>query len=250
MTDLHTHILPNVDDGADGVETSLALITAEKEQGVREIVLTPHYYGQKISPAKFLENRRVAFEKISGKFDGVKVRMGAEVYFDEMKTASNSELIKLAIENTKYILLELPFTPVWSEKLILRLRDFIVDTDYTPIIAHVERYPAVRKNSAYLSVLTDMGCLLQVNTRAFIFEKTKNMAFAMLKKGFVSCLGTDTHNLTDRAPDILQAKQVLEEAGYGEKLEEIFATMQKILDGKRIKAPDYKSVKRIFNKYF
>ena len=72
----------------------------------------------------------------------------------------------------------------------------------------------------------------------------------MLKKGFVSCLGTDTHNLTDRAPDFARAKQGIEEMGYGEKLEEIFATMQKILDNESVNASAYKPVKRIFNKYF
>ena len=50
MIDLHTHILPDIDDGARDVETSLALIKAEKEQGVKEIVFTPHYYGKKTSP--------------------------------------------------------------------------------------------------------------------------------------------------------------------------------------------------------
>ncbi len=250
MIDLHTHILPEIDDGADGVETSLALIEAEKEQGVSELVLTPHYYGQKISPKKFLEKRQIAFEKIANKIDGIKIRLGAEVYFDEMKIASNRELCKLAIENTKYILLELPFTKSWSEKLIFRLRDFILDTDYTPIIAHVERYPAVRKNPAYLSVLSDMGCLFQVNTKAFIFEKTRNMAFTMLKKGFISCLGTDTHNVTDRAPDFAQAKELIVEMGEGERLRKIFGVMKDILDGKEVKLPVYQPMRKFFNKYF
>ena len=250
MIDLHTHILPNVDDGADGAQTALALINAEKDQGVSEIVFTPHYYGQKISPEKFLYNRRIAFEKIADKIDSVKVRMGAEVYFDEIKATSNKDLCSLAIEGTKCLLLELPFTPTWSDKLFFRLRDFIITTDYTPIIAHVERYPAVQKNPAYLSILSDMGCLLQVNTRSFTFEKTKGLAFAMLKKGFVSCLGTDTHNLTDRAPDYAQARKAVEDAGYKNEWETVFLTMRKILDGQTVVSPAYKQIKRIFNKYF
>ncbi|MBE5752913.1 MAG: hypothetical protein E7343_02470 [Clostridiales bacterium] len=250
MIDLHTHILPGIDDGARDVETSLALIKVEKEQGVQEIVFTPHYYGKKNSPEKFLENRQIAFEKISDKIDGIKFRLGAETYFDEMKIVPNGELCKLAIENTKYILLELPFTKSWSEKLIFRLRDFILDTDYTPIIAHVERYPAVRKNPAYLSLLSDLGCLFQVNTKSFVFKKTKNLAFAMLKKGCISCLGSDTHNLTDRPPNLAQIKALLEEKGEGERLEKIFSVMRDVLDGKEVKVPVYQPLKKFFNKYF
>lgn len=250
MIDLHTHILPDIDDGARDVETSLALIKAEKEQGVKEIVFTPHYYGKKTSPEKFLENRQLAFEKIANKIDGVKLRLGAETYFDEMKIVSNSELCKLAIENTKYILLELPFTKSWSEKLIFHLRDFILATDYTPIIAHVERYPAVRKNPAYLSLLSDLGCLFQVNTKAFTSRQTKSLAFAMLKKGYISCLGTDTHNLTDRAPDLAQTRALLEEKGESERLKKIFGVMRDILDGKEVKTPVYQPLKKFFNKYF
>lgn len=250
MIDFHTHILPDIDDGADGVATALALIQAEKEQGVSEIVLTPHYYGQKLSPSQFLEKRQRAFEKITGEVEGIKIRLGAEIYFDEMEAASNKSLCKLAIEGTKCVLFELPFTDMWSEKLLLKIRDFILETGYTPIIAHVERYPAVRKNPAYLAALTDMGCLFQVNTRSFVFKKMQNLALTMLKKGFVSCLGSDTHNLTDRTPDLASVKQHLEEIGEGERVAKIFNTMRKILDGKKVKKPAYQPIKRFFNKYY
>ena len=250
MIDFHTHVLPGIDDGAESVEISLGLIQLELEQGVKQILFTPHYYGQKFSPERFLENRKKAFEKISERIEGVKVKLAAEVHFSEEKIVSNSSLCRLAIENTKYILLELPFTASWTEKLWFRLRDFISDTGYTPIIAHVERYAEIRKNPAYLSVLADMGCLIQVNTRAFISEKTSNMALTMLKKGLVHCLGTDAHNLTDRAPDYAQAKSVIEQAGETGRFEKIQEIMQKILNGERVEIEPYQPMKRFLNRYY
>ncbi len=250
MIDIHTHVLPGVDDGADSVETALEMIRSEVEQGVDQIVFTPHYYDRKFSPERFLENRQKVFEKISEKIEGVTVKLAAEVHFEEEKVAANSALCQLSIENTKYILLELPFTTAWTEKLWFRLRDFISDTGYTPIIAHVERYAEVRKNPAYLSVLADMGCLIQVNTRAFLSEKTENMAFTMLKKGLIHCLGTDTHNLTDRAPDYAQARAVIEQAGEVKRFEKLQQNMQRILKGEAIEQNLYQPMKRFFNKYY
>lgn len=250
MIDMHTHILPCIDDGAENEEVSLELIRREVEQGVDTIVFTPHYYGQKFSPERFLENRQKAFEKIEGKFDGVNVKMAAEVYFSEEKIASTRSLCKLAIEGTKYILLELPLNTVWSEALWFRLRDFVYDTEYTPIIAHAERYAEINKNPKYLSVFADMGCLIQVNTRSFLDERSSQMAFTMLKKGLVHCLATDAHNLEERAPDYAAAKAAIEAAGGGLRFEEIQKNMRDILNGETVEVGEYEPMKRFFKKFY
>ncbi len=250
MIDMHAHILPCIDDGAENEEVSLELIKREVAQGVDTIVFTPHYYGQKFSPERFLENRQKAFEKIQGKFDGVNVKLGAEVYFSEEKIASTRSLCKLAIEGTKYILLELPLNTVWSEALWFRLQDFVYDTEYTPIIAHVERYAEINKNPKYLSVLADMGCLLQVNTHSFLDERSSQMAFTMLKKGLAHCLGTDTHNLEERAPDYAAAKSALLVAGEGARFEKIQENMRNILTGKTVEVGAYEPMKRFFKKFY
>ena len=247
---MHTHILPCIDDGAENGEISLELIKRDVEQGVDTIVFTPHYYGQKFSPERFLENRQKAFEMIEKDIGGVSIKMAAEVYFSEEKVASTRSLCKLAIEGTKYILIELPLNTVWSEGLWFQLRDFIYDSEYTPIIAHVERYAEINKNPQYLSVLADMGCLLQVNTRSFIDERFKQMAFTMLKKGLVHCLGTDTHNLDERAPDYAAAKTAIFEANEGAKFEKIQQNMRDILNGKTVEIGGYEPMKRFFKKFY
>ena len=168
MIDFHSHILPQIDDGAKTPETSEKMLQMEISQGVKTVVLTPHYYGKHSSPKRFLEKREKAFERLNAYLPmGIEVKKGAEVHFTGVNMPDFEELATLAIEGTKYILLEFPFTTVWHSGLFEKLDDFIYETGCTPIIAHVERYREVQKKPALLKRLTDMGCLLQVNCYRF-----------------------------------------------------------------------------------
>ncbi|MBR2646104.1 MAG: hypothetical protein IKD47_00890 [Clostridia bacterium] len=250
MIDIHTHILPHIDDGAKDSQTSLEICLAELAQGVDTIVLTPHYYGKKRSPQQFLEKRAECFERLREKLpEGLSVRLGAEVHFTGLNMPKAEELCQLAIEDTKYILFEFPFTTLWTRDLFDKVGDFIYDTGYTPIIAHVERYHEVLKNPALVSDLVHMGCLIQVNTSAFLEKPTKKFALALLKHSLVHCLGTDTHNAGERAPDYAAAKAVVEEAGLGESWNEIQENMQKILVDEYVELFETKPVKKIFGVY-
>ena len=181
MIDLHTHILPGIDDGAEDEEVSAKLLDALVSQGVSKIVFTSHYYGRKRSPRQYLEARAAAFAQIKNLIPAdVEIFLGAEVHFTKQMAAANDSLCSLAIGDTRYILLELPFNAPWDRGLWNRLGDFISDTDYIPVIAHVERYKEVWKKPVLLSVLKDMGCLLQVNTGAFLDGDSKKLALALL----------------------------------------------------------------------
>ena len=180
MIDLHTHILPGIDDGAEDEEVSAKLLDALVSQGVSKIVFTSHYYGRKRSPRQYLEARAAAFAQIKNLIPAdVEIFLGAEVHFTKQMAAANDSLCSLAIGDTRYILLELPFNAPWDRGLWNRLGDFISDTDYIPVIAHVERYKEVWKKPVLLSVLKDMGCLLQVNTGAFLDGDSKKLAPAL-----------------------------------------------------------------------
>lgn len=251
MIDLHTHILPGIDDGAADEGVSAEQLESLAAQGVDKVVFTSHYYGRKRSPRQFLEARAAAFEQIKGSVPrGTEACLGAEVHFSLQTAASNEALCSLAIGDTRYMLTELPFASDWNRGLWRRLEDFIADTDYVPVIAHVERYDEARKKPALLSELVEMGCLLQVNTRAFLEKSTKGMAFALLDHGLVHCLGTDTHNLDDRAPVYAEAKEAIEEAGFGDRFERIQENMAALLEDERIKAERAKPVRRFLTRYY
>ena len=260
MIDIHTHILPHFDDGAKNTDMAAAMLKAEAGQGVDTVVLTSHYYGKKRSPSEFIEMRREMFEHIKPRIpSGMKVLLGAEVHFSGVNLADYEELAKLAIEpfeddasktdRTKYILIEFPFTTVWTQSLLDTLYDFISETDCVPIIAHAERYPEVWKRPALITDLINMGCLIQVNAGSFFDKQERKLALAILKHGHMHCIGTDAHDMAQRAPD-WSAQEFFYKAGYNEEWKRAQEIMRKVIAGEHVRVEAGKPIKKIFGKYF
>lgn len=250
MIDFHTHILPHIDDGAKDIEIAKAMLEGERKQGVTDVLLTPHYYGKKHSPARFLEKRDEAWINLQPNVpEGINVHLAAEVHFTGVNVPDYDELCKLSIAGTEYILIEFPFTSSWTNGLLDKLSDFIYETGYTPIIAHVERYREVHKRPAFATELVNMGCLLQINTSAFDNKAEKKLALTLLKKGMVHCIGTDTHDMGVRKPNMAQAKLAMEKAGFAENWAEIQNTMQTVLRGEKVKTQHAPRIKKFFGKY-
>lgn len=251
MIDFHTHILPQIDDGAKNLDASLEMLAMQRSQGVEKVLLTPHYYGRQFGPKQFLEKRLEAFERLRPHIpEGIKTRLGAEVHFTGVNVPDYEELCSLAIEGTKYILIEFPFNNAWTGQMFEKLSDFIADTGYTPIIAHIERYQEIWRKPSLVKNLTDMGCLLQVNARAFTDKRDKKLAFALLKHGFVHCIGSDAHDATGRAPNMSETKSVFREAGLEVEWEHVQEMMRKVLADERVFVHTTRPIRKIFGMYF
>ena len=251
MIDFHSHVLPGIDDGAKDLETAVAMLEESKRQGVTTVVCTPHYYGRKRSPAHFFNKRQEAYELLAPHIpEGMELKLGAEVFFTEDSVLSGEQLAQFCIEGTRYVMIELPFTPTIGERVFERLESFIAETDCIPIIAHVDRYPAVLKKPAILQRLTEMGCLLQMNVEALEVKGVKSFAVAALKKGLISAVGTDMHNMGDRTPNMKIYSMALQSHGLPIELSQKIAdTEYAILSNRRVKAGGGK-LRRIFGKYF
>ena len=130
-----------------------------------------------------------------------------------------------------------------------RLEDFIQETNYTPIIAHAERYPQTRKNPALISTLIEMGCLIQVNAPAFLDKREKRFAFALMKHGFVHCIGTDAHNMSERAPKLAQAKEAVKNAGLTDMWLRAENIMKDVLADRQVCVEYGKPIKKCFGFY-
>ena len=236
MVDFHTHILPNIDDGAKDANVSATLLKMEAEQGVRCVLFTPHYYGKQ-SLAGFLEKREKGYASIKANIpSGMQTRLGAEVLLTGINDPTDDTICALAIEKTKYVLIEMPFQR-WRESVLERIANFIEETGYTPIIAHVERYVEVLKNPAILTYLAELGCLIQVNASAFLDKRVKGLVFALLKKGLVHCIGTDAHNLDTRSVDYAAAKYAVCKKKMEAEWNGVQWCMQKILNNEKILLP-------------
>ena len=202
MIDFHTHILPDIDDGADSVEESVRMIEMLCEQGVEKILLTPHFYAYVSSVNSFLEKRSSALKKLLKALEEskpkVELYLGGEVlYFEELWRVS--EIKDFCIEGTDYILLEMPFSS-WENNMVESVIN-LTARGVTPVIAHFERYLSYQGNLAKIKELVSAGVLLQMNCQSLHKTFFRSKAIKFIKKGVVFALGSDCHNISDRKPN-------------------------------------------------
>ena len=238
MTDLHSHVLPGMDDGAKSVEISLRMLRAEWKQGVSTVVATPHFYRDVESPRSFLHRRKEAVQRL---MEGMKplpmeslkrfpsVRLGAEVAWVP-NLALWPELRQLCYEGTSYILIEPPFQP-WSESMFRQLYDLIDGEGLTPVIAHLDRY-LDRQDSGKIREICAMGLPIQISADMFsgVFNRLKGMR--LIKSGKAQLLISDCHNMTTRPPNLGPAMEYLR-GKLGERAEALFDATDEIIRPRR-----------------
>lgn len=207
--DFHSHILPRVDDGSRSLEESLAMLRLCAEQGIDEVVLTPHFYPQHTTPDRFLEKRERAMEQLWARIDpgeGLpRLRTGAEVYFFPHMSGSE-ELARLSIEGTDCILVEMPMGQ-WTDRMYRELEQIPENLGLTPIIAHVDRYLGRFRDHGIPQRLMELPVLVQANT-SFFHRGSRGMK--MLRARQIHLLGSDCHNLTERRPNLGDALERIE----------------------------------------
>lgn len=249
MIDFHTHILPEIDDGSKSVEESLKLLNALEAQGVTKVVFTPHYFGIKKSISQFLEQREEAFQKIKECYHGnISFIKGCEFNLAKCMNSDFSELKPIAIEGTVYILTELSFDVKWRPYIFSRINE-LLDVGLTPVVAHVELYPAVMRNPELVHRLISMGCLIQVNCDSFLNKRTLPLVKALISHSQAHCLGSDTHNLTLRPPRYQAAYEIITKEFGQSAARSLQENMQKILANETVDTKLSEPIKRnIFGK--
>lgn len=206
--DIHCHILPGVDDGAQTMDEAMAILEDERDNGVTGIFLTPHYRREMfetdrvIIAEKYLEVRReaaIAFPEIS-------LYLGCEFHsnMDMLDMVSSNLLYRM--HGSKYVLLE--FSSVHSKVYIKERTYALLARGYVPILAHVERYPPILNDFSLAGELRDMGALIQVNADALIGKDgfgLKRFTGKLLKNDLIDFIGSDAHNTSDRSCKIGRA---------------------------------------------
>lgn len=212
VIDFHTHILPGIDDGSKSVDESLALLRLEAEQGIRQVVMTPHFYTARESLSHFLEKRAQALERLNTAIKGIdnlpQLAVGAEVrIFDGI---SQSEFLsELAISGTNCILIEMPMPP-WSDSLLQELAQIQYQRDLIPIVAHIDRYISPFRTKGIPEALAKLPVLVQASGSFFTNRSTKSLALKLLREDKIHLLGSDCHNLSSRPPNLREALSVIE----------------------------------------
>lgn len=223
MVDIHSHVLPGIDDGPKKLEMSLDMIRRSYEEGTKDIVATPHFrrgcfevhYSEVKKIAKYF-NDLVRAEGLD-----INIHYGQEVYYSDRIIEDLEEGLIGTINGGRYMLVEFPMRRIPSEAV-----DYMYELKLlgiTPIIAHPERYLEVIKNAEVLNPFIEEGCLFQLNAgsiRGFFGKDVKKTAENLMKNNVYSFIGSDAHNNSSRNTGIKEEYQ--EVFKKNKELENIF----------------------------
>ena len=206
--DLHSHILPQLDDGSDSVEMSLAMLYQMAEQGVDVVCATSHYYAKYSSIPAFCERRAEALERLSSVLTAELPRVlpAAEVaYFPHME---EQDLMPLCIQGTRTLMLEMPFSD-WTGLQLETVEALVLDCRYDVVLVHPERFCFSKSNKHKLEKLAELPIGLQVNAGSLLRWGTRRLALDILQMAHMPLLGSDCHNLTSRPPNLKEGRKVV-----------------------------------------
>jgi protein-tyrosine phosphatase len=207
MIDLHCHILPGIDDGAENAKESVRMAKVAADDGITHIVATPHVR-ETLHPPAFLKKYVTKFNEALQKLHvPVEILYGADVY----AMLPPKEVLRYAINNTQYILIEFPYThiPANAADIIFnfKLQGLI------PIITHPERNPSVIRDPEKLFSLLARNVYVQITGDSLtgnFGHQIQECAFYLLKKGAVHFIASDAHSEIVRGPVLSEAAKVAE----------------------------------------
>lgn len=221
MIDIHSHILPGVDDGARTLDEALDMLRMAVDTGVTTQVLTPHiHFGRFENQKADLQQRFKVFqEQVDEANIKIGLQLGSEVRISSeiMQLVAQDAIPTLGVYNgKKTFLLEFPRieVPVGYENLV----KWLIAKNYLPIIVHPERNQTFVRKPQKLEVLTNMGCPLQITASSLtgqFGDEVQQNAELLLQNGAVSAIASDCHNLKGRKPNLnegVAAAQLLVDA--------------------------------------
>jgi protein-tyrosine phosphatase len=196
-TDIHSHLLPGIDDGVKSWEESLTIIRTLANLGVEKIITTPHvmsdYYEN--TPEIILNKRDELINQVKREGLGVIIEAAAEYYVDEKiveYVEKNGEMLSFG---NNYVLIETSFL---NKPNILNDFIFLLQSKgYKPVLAHPERYIYIQENYNLIKEFISKNVLLQVNVNALVgyySPAAKKLAEFIIKNKHISFLGSDIHN--------------------------------------------------------
>ena len=239
MTDLHTHILPGMDDGPKTLPDAMALLERAALQGVDSIALTSHFSCENESVEAFLARREIAFSALREACPKeLTLKRGCEVYFSPRLLTENVDA--LCLEGTKVLLLELPVLqkPAFLREVLTAL----AQRGITPLIAHVERYQYVAQDPRILGDWVELGALIQVNAQSVL---DGGLARRLIKWGLCHVVASDAHSILHRPVNLGAALDTVSKVPGTEKAGELERNAADLFSGRTVIPGPYRMPKKI-----
>jgi protein-tyrosine phosphatase len=220
MIDIHSHILPGIDDGSKSIKMTLDMLKKAEEDGTTKIVATPHFcrgYGE------------THYEEVKGlvkdfnslvKSEGININIdyGQEVYYSDNMIEDYKDGIIGTINDSRYLLFELPMKQFDKETFDILYELQVMDI--VPILAHPERYKPIMDKPSYINKFINEGILFQMNSGSITGSfgaNVKKTAEILLENGIYNFIGSDAHNDSNRCTGMAQSIELFGKKNKGAK---------------------------------
>lgn len=238
MIDIHTHLIPNVDDGADSIKETLRLARAAVEEGITHTILTPHHNrywvtNEKDKVLKLTKEVEQAIQEANIPLTvspSQEIRMNEE--FSEELFAGNYLSLD---ENGQYYLVEFSWNvfPSFARSYLQEM----LDAGIVPVIAHPERQRPFLDDPDLLKELIEMGCISQVTASSIVGDYTEEIrqaAHYMMEENLIHVIASDAHDTIERPFNIVEALKILDKV-YGTTYKDYLVNnAEKIFTGQKV----------------
>ncbi|WEK36520.1 MAG: histidinol phosphatase [Candidatus Pseudobacter hemicellulosilyticus] len=195
-TDMHSHLLPAIDDGSPDIESSRTLIKGLEELGFRQLITTPHIFWDLYkNDAVIIQQQLQTVQAALAGTNSPPLRAAAEYYIDEHFISLLEKNVPLLTIRDNWVLVEFSFAslPIDVNRILFQLQI----KGYQPVLAHPERYTYLLEEKGLYDELKSMGILFQLNLLSltnYYSKPVQELARYLLKKEYINLLGTDLHN--------------------------------------------------------
>lgn len=217
MIDIHSHVLPEVDDGSADLETSLSMLKEATRQGITDVILTPHYRANCLTDKDDLQKRFDEFKE-AVKASGIEINLyiGQEIFAFERVDKALQEGKLFTMNGTKYVLIEFSMK---RETDISELVYMLKSNGYIPIVAHIDRY--FYANLEVAREIKEIGGLIQINAHGVCKASLRRRRiFAMIKEGLIDFVASDIHD--GRENRMAKAYQIIKKKFGEETADKLF----------------------------
>ncbi|WP_159160364.1 tyrosine-protein phosphatase [Enterococcus casseliflavus] len=248
MIDLHCHILPGIDDGAENMEASIKMAEEAIRQGITHILCTPHHNNGKYrNPKSEVISLVTSFqEELDTRNLSLTVLEGQEVRItgDLIEDIQKNDILFTDLDDT-YILIEFPTmeVPTYTEQIFFKL----LQMGKIPVIVHPERNAFFRKDPNNIIPFLDMGCLSQLTAPSYVgvfgkeIQKTSKL---MVEHNLVQMVASDAHGVNKRRFCLKEAYEQIENDFSEEKVATMKQVAKNLLNGDAINTVDFRKIKK------
>lgn len=216
MIDIHAHILPGIDDGAQNLDSALAMAVMAAKSGVTILAATPHCVEFSRQPNLWGPELRERIQRFQRELNDACIELtivpGMEIFGTENVPQLLKEKKMIGLNGSIYPLIEFPFynyvghaTEILEEITAMGMR---------PVVAHPERYLYVQEDPSILNLWVQMGCLLQINKGSLLgrFGRyERRLAYELVDRGFAFAVASDAHSHRQRTTWMLDVERMLRE---------------------------------------